>query len=339
MDPSHSFKVFVQWTLWAGVSCMITSGLLSIAFQWRSALRTFGGLTKSLARNKSRVASQMDAIEVPTSWFFAGQLFGLIGLAFLAKATFGMPWWQSTIAVLLTFVLALVACRVTGETDTTPIGAMGKVTQLIFGPLSPGNMTVNLMSANITAGAAASSADLLTDLKSGYLLGANPRKQFLAQFAGIFMGTVVSVLCFRALVPNSLVLGTDQFPAPAAQTWKAVAEALSKGLESLHPLKVWCIAIGGLIGIILPIAAKLFPKQEKWIPSARPWVVMDIPMVYVATIFCGRGSRLQLGKEIGGAIKGIPLPRRVRDHRWRLAYGGRNHLLGKWTRVIEATVP
>jgi hypothetical protein len=40
------------------------------------------------------------------------------------------------------------------------------------------------------AWAATSSADLLTDLKSGYLLGANPRKQFLAQFAGIFIGTI-----------------------------------------------------------------------------------------------------------------------------------------------------
>ena len=100
-----------------------------------------------------------------------------------------MPYWQSAVAVVLSFALALVACRVTGETDTTPIGAMGKVTQLTFGALNPGNMNVNLMSANITAGAAASSADLLTDLKSGYLLGAHPRKQFIAQFAGIFIGT------------------------------------------------------------------------------------------------------------------------------------------------------
>jgi uncharacterized oligopeptide transporter (OPT) family protein len=77
---------------------------------------------------------------------------------------------------------------------------MGKVTQLTFGALSPGNVNVNLMSANITAGAATSSADLLTDLKSGYLLGANPRQQFLAQFSGIFVGTVVSVLAFALLV-------------------------------------------------------------------------------------------------------------------------------------------
>src|SRR4029077_11453855 len=86
----------------------------------------------------------------------------------LGEATFGMPVWQSAIAVALSFLLALVACRVTGETDTTPVGAMGKVTQLAFGALSPGNVNINLMSANITAGAATSAADLLTDLKSGY---------------------------------------------------------------------------------------------------------------------------------------------------------------------------
>src|SRR6185436_14439404 len=115
-------------------------------------------------------------------------------LAWLANYSFGMPIWQSVLAVLLSFALSVVACRVTGETDTTPIGAMGKVTQLIFGAISPGNVNVNLMSANITSGAAISSADLLTDLKSGYLLGANPRKQFIAQFCGIFIGTLVT--CF-----------------------------------------------------------------------------------------------------------------------------------------------
>jgi hypothetical protein len=51
-----------------------------------------------------------------------------------------MPVWQSAVAVALSFLLALVACRVTGETDTTPVGAMGKVTQLAFGALNPGNV-------------------------------------------------------------------------------------------------------------------------------------------------------------------------------------------------------
>ena len=180
------------------------------------------------ARRQRR--DEVEAIETPMAWFAIGQVVSLIALAWLAHESFAMPYWQSVLAVLLSFALAVVACRVTGETDTTPIGAMGKVTQLTFGAISPGNVNVNLMAANITAGAATSAADLLTDLKSGYLLGANPRKQFLAQFAGIFIGTLVTVFTFRALVPNASVLGTDQFPAPAAQTWAAVAKALSKGL-------------------------------------------------------------------------------------------------------------
>ena len=251
-----------------GVACMVTSGLLSFCFQWRSVLRALGGLGRLFSGEKSGRSDEMDAIEVPVSWFIGGQLVGLIGLATLAKVSFNMPFWQSILAVLLTFLLALVACRVTGETDTTPIGAMGKVTQLLFGALSPGNMNVNLMSANITAGAAGSAADLLTDLKSGYLLGANPRKQFLAQFAGIFIGTVVTVFCFNALVKDGSILATKQFPAPSAVTWKAVAEVMSKGLSELAPLEAWSMLVGGLVGIILPLLTKLFPKQEKWIPSA-----------------------------------------------------------------------
>src|SRR4249919_3528483 len=206
--------------------------------------------------------SQHDQIEAPMSWFAVGQIVSLVALAWLGYASFGMPIWESVIAVALSFLLALVACRVTGETDTTPIGALGKVTQLTFGALSPGNVNVNLMSANITAGAATSAADLLGDLKSGYLLGANPRQQFLAQFSGIFVGTVVTVVTFAALVPNAQVLGTDQFPAPAAQTWSAVAIALGKGLSALEPIKLWLILAGGVVGILLTLAPVLLPKQR-----------------------------------------------------------------------------
>jgi len=209
----------------------------------------------------------MDAIETPTWWFFAGQGISLIALMWLAKVSFNMPLWQTAIALPFAFLLSLVACRVTGETDTTPVGAMGQATQFVFGAINPGNANLTLMSANITAAAAGSSADLLTDLKSGYLLGANPRKQFLAQFAGIFMGTVVTVFCFRLLVPDASVLGT-KYPAPAAQTWSAVAMVLSKGVSSLGPVKTWCLLCGAAVGIILPLLGVLFPKQQKWIPSA-----------------------------------------------------------------------
>ncbi|HET7624260.1 MAG TPA: OPT family oligopeptide transporter, partial [Verrucomicrobiae bacterium] len=243
------FRDTVQWTLWGGTACMVTGGILSFLLQWKSILRAFRSLGEMFSKTTTK-RDDIESVETPMSWFAIGQFISLIALAWLAHVSFDMPYWQSALAVVLSFGLALVACRITGETDTTPIGAMGKVTQLTFGAINPGNVNVNLMSANITASAAASSADLLTDLKSGYLLGANPRQQFLAQFAGIFVGTVVTVFAFSVLVPNAAALGTDQFPAPAAQTWSAVAKALSHGLESLEPIKVWSIVIGGAVGII-----------------------------------------------------------------------------------------
>jgi len=261
------YRAIVSWTLWGGVSCMVASGLLAFALQGRAIARAFRGLGGLLGRPRAEPTA-LDAIETPMSWFVAGQLVSLVALAWLAKVSFNLPIWESIVAVALSFFLSLVACRVTGETDTTPTGAMGKVTQLIFGALNPGNLNINLMSANITSSAAISSADLLSDLKSGYLLGAHPRRQFLAQFAGIFMGTVATTLAFRVLVPTASVLGSDQFPAPAAQTWRVVALALSKGFDALEPVKIWSIAVGGTVGVLLTLLPRWFPRRAQWIPSA-----------------------------------------------------------------------
>jgi putative OPT family oligopeptide transporter len=278
------FAALVQWTLWFGASCMLAAGLLSFALSWRTALSAFRDLGRLLAF-RSPAASEVDRIETPMSWFGAGQIVSFVALAWLGHASFGMPVWETAIAVALSFWLALVACRVTGETDTTPVGAMGKVTQLIFGVLKPGNINVNLMSANITAGSATSAADLLTDLKSGYLLGANPRQQFLAQFSGIFVGTLVSVFTFAVLVPDAQVLGTDQFPAPAAQTWSAVAIALGQGLSSLEPVKLWLIFAGAVVGAVLTLAPVLLPKYQVYLPSASAFGLAWVFHWYYGLLF------------------------------------------------------
>ena len=278
------FRDVVQWTLWLGTSCMVSAGICGVIVQWRTVARAFKGMGKVFSR-KPAIVDEVEAIETPMSWFAAGQIVSLIALGYLAHETFQMPYWQSALAVVLSFALALVACRVTGETDTTPIGAMGKVTQLTFGALNPGNVNVNLMSANITAAAAGSAADLLTDLKSGYLLGAHPRKQFIAQFAGIFIGTVVSVFAFTLVVNKPEVIGSDQFPAPAAQTWAAVATALSHGLEALAPVKIWSIVIGGVLGIIFSILPAIFPKQQKYLPSASAFGLAWVFQWYYGLLF------------------------------------------------------
>jgi uncharacterized oligopeptide transporter (OPT) family protein len=172
---------------------------------------------------------------------------------------------------------------------------MGKVTQLAYGIIAPRQTNTNLMAACITAGVADSASDLLTDLKSGYVLGANPRKQFLAQFVGIFIGTAITVPCFYLLVPTAESLGTTQWPAPAAQVWAGVARLLANGFESLHPTARWSILIGGLTGIVLVLLPRWMPpKLRDWVPSP-----MGLGLAFTFHFFYG------LSMFLGGLVQWI----------------------------------
>jgi OPT family oligopeptide transporter len=267
---------------------MVTSGLFTFALQWKTVLRAFGGLTNIFHSRPDTAADPLAHIEVPSAWFLTGTALSGLGCIMVLHYAFATSWWMGLIAVALTFFLAIVAARATGESDITPIGAMGKITQLTFGILAPTNMTTNLMTASVTAGAAGSTADLLTDLKSGYLLGANPRQQFLAQLFGIFAGTLVVVPAFYILVPNASVLGSDQWPAPSAQVWAAVARLLSNGIHSLHPAARNGMYIGAVIGIIIPMLELAFPKRRKYIPSAMGiGLSMVIPFYNSLSMFIG----------------------------------------------------
>jgi uncharacterized oligopeptide transporter (OPT) family protein len=266
----------VRWALWGGTAVMVFASLAALALEWRTVARSFHVLRRARASGGGAdIDAKMAAIEVPNSWFVGGVVPIALALIAVQVIAFQIQWWAGAIAVAMSFVLVLVACRATGETDTTPIGAMGKVMQLVFAVISPGNVTHNLASAGVGANAASSAADLLTDLKSGYLLGANPRQQFVAQFVGIFFGTLAIVPAWYLLIPDAAAL--EKYPLPATQTWVAVARVLSSGLESLPVTARIAILVGALVGVALPVLEKLFPRARPWLPSAMGlglgWVV------------------------------------------------------------------
>jgi uncharacterized oligopeptide transporter (OPT) family protein len=207
----------------------------------------------------------MSEIEVPFWWLLVGVVPIGIGLVVLNYLAFKMSLLLGLISVAMSWLAALVCCRASGETDIPPMGAVGKLTQLLYAMLAKGNTTVNLMSAGVTAAAGASAADLLTDLKSGYLLGANPRKQFLAQFYGVFFGAAVVTPAWFLMIPNKLAF--EKFNPPGANMWLAMAKLLASGVDTLHPTARWAILIGSLVGIGLPLISALLPKAEKYFPS------------------------------------------------------------------------
>jgi uncharacterized oligopeptide transporter (OPT) family protein len=201
------YRGLVSWTLWPATALMVTSSIASFALKWRTILRAFSGLGSGLGRKNKKTADPLAAIEVPTSWFIWGTLISGGACVIMGHAWFDITWWMGILAVLATFLLSIVAARATGETDVTPIGAMGKITQLVYGGIAPSNMTTNLMTASITAGAASHSADLLTDLKTSYILGGNPRKQTIAQLFGVLAGSLLCVPVYTLVEARKTGLG------------------------------------------------------------------------------------------------------------------------------------
>ena len=276
-----------QWALWPGVGLLVSSGLTLFFLRWRMIVRAFSSLGQLFGGGQQKEDPLAD-VEAPQSWFVWGSVASGALCVILGAIYFHISWWMGIIAVLLTFFLALIASRATGETDITPTGAMGKITQLVFGVLAPGNMKTNLMAASLTGGAAIHSADLLTDLKSGYLLGANPRKQLIAQLFGVVAGTFFVVPAYLLLI-DPADLGSDRWPAPAAQIWAGVAKVLAKGLGALPTGATSGLLIGGAVGIVLALIEDFVPKEYKkyTLSSTAAGIAWVIPAWNSFSMFLG----------------------------------------------------
>lgn len=285
MNASGTAFRLIPWALWGGTSLMVVASLTAVALQWKSITRSFR-VFRGAGGAAARPAAYPD-IEVPVRWLVIGMIPITLAMVAVQVIAFHTSWWAGLMAVALSFVLAMVAARSTGETDTTPVGAMGKVMQLVFAVIHPGNARVNLASAGVAANSAMSASDLLIDLKSGYLLGANPRKQFIAQFCGIFFGVVAIVPAWYLMVPDKATL--DRYPLPATQQWVAVAQLLTQGVHMLPGSARMAILIGAFLGVLLPVLTAVLPRNaSKFLPSAMglglSWV---IPFTSAFAFFIG----------------------------------------------------
>lgn len=260
-------KLIKGWALWGGTGLMVTSGLTAFALQWKTIVKSFKSVKPGAGATDASEEERIASIEVPMKWLIIGAIPLTIAMVILEYVAFSINPLLGLFSVIVSAFLALVACRSTGETDITPIGPMGKLTQLTYAILAPSNITTNLMAASVTSNIASSSADLLTDLKSGYLLGANARRQFIAQFFGVFFGTVAVVPAWFLMIPTREAL--EKYNPPSSNMWRAVAEALSKGIDYIPLTARYALLIGGILGIVMALIDAYAPKKWKpYMPSA-----------------------------------------------------------------------
>jgi OPT family oligopeptide transporter len=266
---------------------MVLSSWTSLAISW-------GDLWKKNQEEQDTTIADVPE-EHPSTWvpnvvFFIGMGAALVFSVWCQVTFFGIPVVMGVFSVLIAFVLAAVAARVSGTTGITPKGALGKVSQLSFGLWAQGQVVPNLMAANVTAGAAAHSADILHDLKTGHLLGASPRAQLVGQLFGVMSGAIVGSAAYLWLVPDpKKMLLTPEWPAPAVAVWKSVAELLGKGLQSMPQSAMWACVCAAIIGIVAAILEKKGPEWlRRWIPSPSAFgLAFVLPATASVTIFLG----------------------------------------------------
>ncbi len=312
------FGEAVEFLLWPGVAMMVVAALVSFSYSLPSFVRSLLGRLQHGALAHSNCADVVDeqlaqavGPGIPWSWLAVGLVAVTVATTAAQTTIFGISPWMGVLAVGLTFILAVVAARVSGETGIPPIGALGKVTQLTFGLINPTSVTENLMTANVTGGAAGQCSDLLHDLKTGLLVGASVRAQALAQCLGVLVGSLAGSAAYLVLVPDpAAMLLTPEWPAPAVATWMAVAELFRDGLEAAPQGALTASLVGGLAGAALAVLQQHLPQQ--WAAVLPSPVSIGLAFVIPAwnslSLFIGAMAASAATRAGGSAARRLILP-------------------------------
>lgn len=247
------FKHITMWALWGGVAMMTTASLFSFFCKPQLLLSAFSNVFRPAEKKEDLLAH----VELPMWVFVVGiPVVGFVTVTF-GHLFFGIGYVIGAVAIPLAFVFTLIAVNSTGLTSITPTGALGKLTQLTYSVLAPGNVTTNIMTAGITGEVASNASNLLMDIKPGYMLGGKPRHQAVGHVLGIFAGAAVSIPIFYLIFRGDLsLIASERFPFPSAQVWAAVAKVLTQGLDFLHPTARVAVLVGAGLGIVLEILNK-----------------------------------------------------------------------------------
>ncbi|KAI0743453.1 OPT oligopeptide transporter [Daedaleopsis nitida] len=214
---------------------------------------------------------------VPTLWWTTGLAASIVMCCAILATLFHMNVGEAILSLILGFAFSFVGVQSAGTTDVNPVTAVAKASQLIFGGIGKGAgltinaaETVNLTAGIIAAGSAAQATDMTGDLKTGYLLRAKPKNQFVAQLTGAVVAIFLNVglfILFTTASPCILSSTATEctYAAPSISAWVAVAEAVA--LPSLPiPKSAGFTAIGlGIFTVIMVIAKHLWIPKKYWI--------------------------------------------------------------------------
>lgn len=316
MSPS---EIWTRYVRYIGAGAVATAGIATLIRSIPVMLQSFRIGTAEL---RQRVGEQApEPIAVPRtdhdlSLKFVGiGLLAVIILMVLAPPIFGdvggvlVRLVASVCVVIFAFFFVTVASRIVGLVGVTSNPTSGMTIASLLGTagvfLAMGWTDLSGKAAALTVGcvvaiAASIAGDTSQDLKTGYLVGATPRRQQAGELIGVL--TSATFVCLSVLLlAKTFGFGTEELPAPQATLMKLVIEGV---LDQQLPWGFVAVGIG------LALACELLK-----IPSLPFAVGVYLPVSTMTPVF------------IGGLLRGW-FERRARTESEAADYRERGVLLG-----------
>ncbi len=300
--PISRAEIVNQWSLWWAVAMMVVGSLVSLLGKPE--------IYRGIFKRKVKVAATagepdvLKNIELPL-WMSAVMVPILTVLgAMVSHNFFGVPWFLAFISFPLIFVLTIICTNSMALTSWTPTGSLAKITQFTMAAFDRTNPASNLIPGGMTAEISANAANLLSDIKPGYMLGAKPRQQAIGHVIGIFAGALAAVPLFYLLFLPPAADGTrsaativsDQFAMPAAVQWRGVAELIAHGLKSLPASAVAAMIIAAVCAAAIEIA-KIVTKGRFPLSAVSIGLGVVLPPEYVFAMWIGAAIFWWQGRE------------------------------------------
>jgi uncharacterized oligopeptide transporter (OPT) family protein len=237
---------------------MVVGSLVGLLAKPEVFVKAFGALRGGRV---DRGPDVLGHIELPLWMSYVGvPLFSILGVA-VSHVYFGVPWLLAFVSLPLIFVLTVICTNSMALTSWTPTGALSKITQFSMGAIDRANPASNLIPAGMTAEIASNAANLLSDIKPGYMLGAKPRQQAVGHVIGIFAGALSATpLFFLLMLPPDAnghrsvqTIVSEQFAMPSALQWKGVADLIAKGLSALPASALISMALAAVAALTFEI--------------------------------------------------------------------------------------
>ena len=183
--------IWSTYVKYIGAGAIATGGIISLIKSLPLIVTTFRDSMKSMKGSKN-TSTERTAQDLPMQFI----LLGIVAMVFIIWIVPAIPvtLLGAVIIVVFGFFFATVSSRMVGlvGSSNNPVSGMAIATLLIatFAIKSSGKTGIDGMTAAIAVGSviciiAAIAGDTSQDLKTGYLLGATPKKQQMGEMLGV----------------------------------------------------------------------------------------------------------------------------------------------------------